>query len=70
MKKVAIFNDFYTKSEILEEDINEWIKQYNVRVVNIDIKTYISAYNNEVCQDGEEQTVNCVVFYAVVIYEE
>ena len=69
MKKVAIFDDFYTESQRLEEDINEWIKQQRLDVTNIDIKTYISAFNDETCGDGTVQTVNCIVFYAVITYE-
>ena len=69
MKKVVIFDDFYTESQRLENEINDWIDQYSINVINIDIKTYISAFNDEICRDGTEQTVNCVVFYAVVIYE-
>ena len=69
MKKVVIFDDFYTESQRLENEINDWIDQYSINVINIDIKTYISAFNDEICSDGTEQTVNCVVFYAVVIYE-
>lgn len=69
MKKIAIFDDFYTDSQDLEKEINEWIEKDCVNVINIDIKTYISAFNDENCSDGTEQTVNCIVFYAVVIYE-
>ena len=70
MKKVAIFDDFYTESEKLEADINEWLDEYKVDAIDIDVKTYISAFNDEVCKDGIEQTRNCIVFYAVVTYEE
>ena len=70
MKKVAIFDDFYTDSQRLEKDINKWIEQYKIDSADINIKTYISAFNDEICGDGTEQTVNCVVFYAVVTYEE
>lgn len=70
MKKIAIFDDFYTESQRLEYEINEWIEKDCVNVINIDIKTYISAFNDEICRDNTEQTVNCVVFYAVVIYED
>lgn len=70
MKNVAIFDDFYTDSQELENKVNEYIKINKLDVLNIDVKTYISAFNDEICGDGTEQTVNCVVFYAIVTYEE
>lgn len=70
MKQVAIFDDFYTDSQKLEDDVNVWIKQGKLNDVDIDIKTYISAFNDETCGDGTVQTVNCIVFYAVVTYED
>lgn len=70
MKKVAIFDDFYTECQNLEDSVNKYIEENQLKVLNIDVKTYVSAFNDEVCGDGTEQTVNCVVFYAVVTYEE
>lgn len=70
MKQVAIFDDFYTDSQDLEHAVNEWIREENVNVLNIDVKTYISAFNDEVCADGQEQTSNCIVWYAIVTYTE
>lgn len=55
MKQVAIFDDFYTDSQDLEQAVNEWVKEYKVNVLNIDVKTYISTFN---------------VWYAVVTYED
>lgn len=70
MKKVAIFDDCYDKTEELEANINDWVEEYKVKVISIDIKTYIDAYNDVVCANGVKETQNCVNFYGVVVYEE
>ena len=70
MKKVIIFDDFYTKSEDLEKEVNAWIELNEYNVINVDVKTYISAFNDEICKNNVKQTVNCIVFYAVVTYKE
>lgn len=70
MKQVAIFDNSYVDSQSLEKDVNEWIKENQIEnIINVDVKTYICAFNDEICQDGTEQTVNCVIWYAILIYE-
>lgn len=70
MKLLAVFDDCYDTSDELEKEVNEWIEQYGIDVISIDVKTYISAFSDNVCLNGDEETVNAVYWYATVVYEE
>ena len=69
MKKIAIFEDCYDNCEDLEKDINEWIEQYKVKVIDMRVNP-INYGHVATVENGETHRENKIFWYATVIYEE
>ena len=70
MKQMAIFN-YYDDTQDLEEEVNQWIKDVNANVIDIDVRSCVSSFDNRICKlDKVEETRNNLVWYAVVTYEK
>lgn len=65
MKKVLIFDDFYTDSYDLDKNVNEWIETNKPEIVSITVQPL---------KIGYETTVNGVeygyIWTASIVYEE
>lgn len=75
MKKVLIFDDFYTESLDLEKAINEYIDEYKINVVDIKINPVTEGYTVRDSYDSKtdediKNIESCVFWTATVIYEE
>ena len=75
MKKIAIFDNCYDDCEELEKDVNEWIEEKNLNVIDIKIMPvnwgHIEYVHFNYSKDIEEKHVeNTIYWYAVVTYEE
>ena len=75
MKKVAIFDNCYDSCEDLEKDINDWIDEDIINVVDIQIiaknmghieYNYYNLHQNR----DEKHRENTIFWYAVVTYKE
>lgn len=75
MKKVVIFDNYYDESDELEKDVNEWIEENNVNIIDIEVITEnmgqieyegFNAFKNR----DEKHIENNIIWYAVITYEE